>query len=62
MVRLSRAIFLGVAALQGLHGVALRVPGVRQIEGVVLDTLLGPAEDFDYVSVTAPSVTPPTAS
>lgn len=26
------------------------LPGVRQ----VCDTVLGPAEDFDYVSVTAP--------
>jgi hypothetical protein len=30
--------------------------------GVVLDMLLGPAEDFEYVSRTTPTETPPTTS
>lgn len=43
-----------------------RIPLVGGIKkraaGVLLDTLFGPAEDFDYVSTTtAPSSPPPTA-
>ncbi len=34
------------------------LPPYRRAEGVVLDTLLGPAESFEYVSKTAPSSPP----
>lgn len=44
--------------------VTTRTPVVREIKSrcadTILDRVLGPAEDFDYVSTTAPSSPPPT--
>lgn len=34
-------------------------PVKRRATGVLLDRLFGPAEDFDYVSATAPNSPPP---
>ena len=47
-------------AIDAGRSMVLCVPGYKLCEGIVLDTLLGPEEDFDYVSTTAPSSPPPT--
>lgn len=44
-----KAVFVALPVVE-------RIPGA----GIVLDIVLGPAEDFDYVSTTSPPVTPPT--
>lgn len=45
------------------HHVVSRTPligvALERIEDTVLDSILGPAEDHDYVSTTAPSSPPP---
>ena len=38
------------------------LPGYKPLRGLVLDTILGPAEDVEYRSTTAPSSPPPTDS
>lgn len=49
---------LDQAVVLSFHAIAVaeRIPGA----GIVLDTILGPAEDFNYVSTTSPPVKPPT--
>jgi hypothetical protein len=50
------------AALAAEAAAALRLLPYRLLRGAVLDMLLGPAEDFDYVSVTTASPPSPPRS
>ena len=56
-------IFAGIKAVFWVDSRLRRIPVVGplkgRVEGVVLDTLFGRAEEFDYVSTTAPSSPPP---
>ena len=40
------------------YDVVQSVPPLRCIAGVLADTILGPAEEIDYVSKTAPAAPP----
>ena len=64
--RVSRLIFEAVWAGGTALGRADRalslLPPYRTGRDLVLDRILGPAEDFEYVSLTAPSSPPQTIS
>jgi hypothetical protein len=51
-------------AVVWVDNVTSRTPVVREVKSraadTILDRVLGPAEDIDYVSTTAPSSPPPT--
>lgn len=46
-------------AAESVDSALAKAPLVRNVRGVVLDILFGPAEDFDYVSRTTPRTAPP---
>lgn len=50
-----RAVGAILNAAYAVHSAALRAPLVRRIEGAVLDSLLGPVEDFDSAPLTTRS-------
>lgn len=62
-----RLLWIGVRmswdALTWVESATRRMPVVgparERVEDMVLDTLLGSVEDFEYVSTTAPSSPPP---
>lgn len=56
-------VFLaGENVVMAVDRVAMRCPVYRLPRDLVLDTILSPAEEWDYVSTTAPSSPPPTDS
>lgn len=59
LVVLSGSMACAVQVAVAVDSVVARVPVARSVRGIVLDTILGPQEDFEYVSRTAPRVTPP---
>jgi len=60
--RSLQAVFAGFDAAERVERVFFLLPGYKPVRDLVLDTILGPAEDVEYVSTTAPSSPPPTDS
>lgn len=63
---LSRIIVTGLTAgfkaVEATDRAFSLLPPYRLGRDLLLDTVLGPAEDFEYVSRTTPTVTPQTIS
>lgn len=51
-----------IATADTAHRALSLLPPYKRASAVVLDSLFGPAEPFEYVSTTAPTVPPPTIS
>jgi hypothetical protein len=56
------AIKAGFKAIERVDRALCLLPPYRLGRDLVLDSILGPAEDFEYVSKTAPRVPPQTIS
>lgn len=52
----------GINGAQTAHDAFCLLPLGERVSDAVLDTLLGPADRFEYVSTTTPTSPPPTIS
>jgi hypothetical protein len=59
MARLMKTFVLPIEAATWVDSFVARIPVAKRIRGVVLDIILGPAEEFEYVSRTTPRTAPP---
>jgi hypothetical protein len=55
-------IFTAVSLIEKADRTFSLLPPYRRARGVVLDTVLGPAEKFEYASKTTPTGQPPAIS
>lgn len=60
IVYVIRTLEWSVAAVDRTDKVLSHVPGYGRAKARAFDTLLGPEEDLEYVSRTAPASPPPT--